>query len=211
VHTYFSAVETMKAIVKCKPVEKLSVLDEILTEKITQKSQAQVFRLNIHLRFHYCKTHRVHIFTRDATGLVYLPTQMDRTLHLTGDGKCSEIGWASTQPSSPAWANITLMIECTPERDCCYSVYSVISHPPPLLPTHRTNNSQKSTYHTIETINMQKSKKTLDFTILWLLFDFLSLKTDIYSKKTLKKTYFLLASFFHWRKSRTRILKNPDQ
>jgi hypothetical protein len=41
----------MKAIVKCKPVEKLSVLDEILTEKITQKSQAQVFRLNKHLRF----------------------------------------------------------------------------------------------------------------------------------------------------------------
>ncbi len=36
----------MKTIVKCKPVEKLSVLDEILTEKITQKSQAQVKKMS---------------------------------------------------------------------------------------------------------------------------------------------------------------------
>jgi hypothetical protein len=26
--------------------------------------------------------HRVHIFTRDETGLVYLPTQLERTLQL---------------------------------------------------------------------------------------------------------------------------------
>ncbi len=29
-------------------------------------------------------------------------------------------------PPSPARANFTLMTECTPERSCCYSVYSVV-------------------------------------------------------------------------------------
>jgi hypothetical protein len=29
----------------------------------------------------YCR-HRVHIFTRDETGLVYLPNQLERTLQL---------------------------------------------------------------------------------------------------------------------------------
>jgi hypothetical protein len=29
-----------------------------------------------------CKNHRVHIFTRDETGSVYLPTQLERTLQL---------------------------------------------------------------------------------------------------------------------------------
>ncbi len=29
-------------------------------------------------------------------------------------------------PPSPAWANFTLMMECTPESECCYSVYSVV-------------------------------------------------------------------------------------
>jgi hypothetical protein len=28
-------------------------------------------------------------------------------------------------PPSPAWANFTLMMECTPESSRCYSVYSV--------------------------------------------------------------------------------------
>jgi hypothetical protein len=28
---------------------------------------------------------------------------------------------------SPAWANFTLMIECTPESSVCYSMYSVVS------------------------------------------------------------------------------------
>jgi hypothetical protein len=28
------------------------------------------------------RTHRVHIFTRDETGLVCLPTQLERTLQL---------------------------------------------------------------------------------------------------------------------------------
>ncbi len=28
-------------------------------------------------------------------------------------------------PPSPAWANFTLMMECTPESNCFYSVYSV--------------------------------------------------------------------------------------
>jgi hypothetical protein len=29
-------------------------------------------------------------------------------------------------PPSPAWANFTLMMECTPESSRCYSVYSVL-------------------------------------------------------------------------------------
>jgi hypothetical protein len=29
-------------------------------------------------------------------------------------------------PPSPAWANFTLMMECTPESSRCYSVYSVV-------------------------------------------------------------------------------------
>ncbi len=29
-----------------------------------------------------CPNHRVHIFTRDETGSVYLPTQLERTLKL---------------------------------------------------------------------------------------------------------------------------------
>ncbi len=33
-------------------------------------------------------------------------------------------------PPTPAWANFTLMIECTPESDCCYSVYSVVHTTP---------------------------------------------------------------------------------
>ncbi len=42
--------------------------------------------------------------------------------NFTGDGKCNERGWACTPPPSPAWANFTLMIECTPESCRCYSV-----------------------------------------------------------------------------------------
>jgi hypothetical protein len=35
-------------------------------------------------------------------------------------------GGAPTPSTSPAWANFSIMIECTPESDCCYSVYSVV-------------------------------------------------------------------------------------
>ena len=72
-----------------------------------------------------CWTHRVHIFTRDETGLVCLPTQLD---NYTGDGKCNERGWATGvhPPPLPAWANFTLMMECTPESSRCYSVYSMV-------------------------------------------------------------------------------------
>ncbi len=70
------------------------------------------------------KVSGVHIFTRDETGLVYLPIQLERTLHFTGDGKCNERG-GHAPPPSPAWANFTLMMECMPESSRCYSVYSV--------------------------------------------------------------------------------------
>jgi hypothetical protein len=43
--------------------------------------------------------HRVHIFTRDETGLVCLPTAH---CNFTGDGKCNERGWACTpHPHQP--------------------------------------------------------------------------------------------------------------
>ncbi len=46
--------------------------------------------------------HRVHIFTRYETGLACLPTQLERTLQFTGDGKCNERGWACTpHPHQP--------------------------------------------------------------------------------------------------------------
>ncbi len=40
--------------------------------------------------------HRVHIFTRDETGPVYLPTQLERTLQLYWWCKCNRRGWACT-------------------------------------------------------------------------------------------------------------------
>jgi hypothetical protein len=33
--------------------------------------------------YDYSLVHRVYIFTRDETGLVYLPTQLERTLQLS--------------------------------------------------------------------------------------------------------------------------------
>jgi hypothetical protein len=66
------------------------------------------------------------IFTRDETGSVCLPPQLERNCNFTGDGKCNERGWACTPPHSPAWANFTLMMECTPESSRFFSVYSVV-------------------------------------------------------------------------------------
>ncbi len=51
--------------------------------------------------------HRVNVSTRDETGLVYLPTQLEYIATLL------------------AMVNFTLMMECTPESSRCYSVYSV--------------------------------------------------------------------------------------
>jgi hypothetical protein len=74
-------------------------------------------------------SHRVHILTRDETGLMCLPTQLERTLQLYcmvivnvmkgGRSEC-------TPPPLPAWANITLMMECMPESSRCNPVYSVL-------------------------------------------------------------------------------------
>ena len=58
-------------------------------------------------------------------GLCVCPLSWSGHCNFTGDSKCNERGWACTPPPSPAWANFTLMIECTPESSRCYSVYSV--------------------------------------------------------------------------------------
>ncbi len=65
----------------------------------------------------------VHIFNRDETGLVCLPTQLERTQQLVMVNVMKG-GWRAP-PHSPARPNFTLMIECTPESSRCYSVYSV--------------------------------------------------------------------------------------
>ncbi len=60
--------------------------------------------------------------------------------------------------------------------------------PPPLLPAHRTNNSYKSKYHNIETINMQKKvRKTLILLFCDFFLTFFPLKTDVKAKKLWKK------------------------
>ncbi len=41
-----------------------------------------VYAVYFTLYYYYSYYHRVHIFTRDETGLVYLPTQLERTLQL---------------------------------------------------------------------------------------------------------------------------------
>jgi hypothetical protein len=67
-------------------------------------------------------------FPRDETGLVCLPTQLERTIHcnFTGEGKCNERGVGVHPPPTPARANFTLITECTPESSGCNSVYSVV-------------------------------------------------------------------------------------
>ncbi len=74
----------------------------------------------------YWYYHRVHIFTRDETGLAY---------HSAGAYTATLLvmvnvvkGGGRAPPPSPVRANFTLMVECKPESgDCCYSVYSVYS------------------------------------------------------------------------------------
>jgi hypothetical protein len=47
---------------------------------------------------------------------VYLPTQLERMVNvMKGGGR-----------ETPAWANFTLLMECTPESSRCYSVDSVV-------------------------------------------------------------------------------------
>ncbi len=81
----------------------------------------------------FSPTEYVHIFTRDETGLVctvyaysagaYTATLLVMVNVMKGVGV--------HPPPSPAQANFTLMMECTPESSRCYSVYSVFSpiHP----------------------------------------------------------------------------------
>ncbi len=57
--------------------------------------------------------HRVHIFTRDETGLVYLPSPLTWSVHcnFTGDGKCNERVGVHPPPHQPglilpSWWNV---------------------------------------------------------------------------------------------------------
>jgi hypothetical protein len=37
-------------------------------------------------------------------------------------------GGGRAPPSSPVWANYSIMMECSPESGCCHSVYSVVQN-----------------------------------------------------------------------------------
>ncbi len=50
-------------------------------------------------------------------------------------------GGGRAPPPPPARANFTLMTECTPESDCCYSVYSVVYTLPPCVLAHTFHSS----------------------------------------------------------------------
>jgi hypothetical protein len=88
--------------------------------------------------------HRVHIFTRDETGSVYLPTQLEHTLQLYWwwymYGKCNERGWACTlhpqQPGLilPSWLNIRQNAVTTLFTLWRKALGRRAPHPPP--PTH---------------------------------------------------------------------------
>jgi hypothetical protein len=60
--------------------------------------------------------------------------QLSRSAHFNfvGDGNFSERGWASiSPPPSPAGANISIMMECTPKSGRCHSVcISVLNRVP---------------------------------------------------------------------------------
>ncbi len=53
-----------------------------------------------------------------------MPTQLERTLQIYLLVMANVLrGGGRAPPPSPAWANFTLMMKCTPESSCCYSVY----------------------------------------------------------------------------------------
>ncbi len=66
-----------------------------------------------------CWDHRVH--TGVDKGGVYLPSQLERTtqLYTLWVDRVKEIGRAP--PTSPGWANFSIMMECTPENGKCRS------------------------------------------------------------------------------------------
>ncbi len=59
------------------------------------------------------------------SGYCVCPLSWSVHCNFTGYGSCNERGWGVHPPPSPARANFTLMIECTPESSSHYSVYSV--------------------------------------------------------------------------------------
>ncbi len=70
--------------------------------------------------------HRVHILVEMKQGQCICPLSWSVHCNFTGEGKCSEGGWAGVHPPPlPARANFTLITECTPESSGCNSVYSV--------------------------------------------------------------------------------------
>ncbi len=61
-----------------------------------------------------------------------MPSQLEGIYHnLIRDGRQSEREWLGNghghaPPAPPAWADFTLMMECTPESGHCHSVYSAV-------------------------------------------------------------------------------------
>jgi hypothetical protein len=71
--------------------------------------------------------HRVHIFTRDETGLVYISAHSAGAYTATLLVMVNAMkGGGVDPPPTPAWANFTLVMECTPESGNYHSVHSVV-------------------------------------------------------------------------------------
>jgi hypothetical protein len=71
------------------------------------------------------KYHKVNILVEMQQGQCICPLSWSVHCNFTGEGKCSERGWACTPPPLPARAYFTLMMECTPEIGRYHSVYTL--------------------------------------------------------------------------------------
>jgi hypothetical protein len=62
---------------------------------------------------------------RVEKGRVYLPSQLERTPQVCIIVDIVKGGGACTPPF-PAWADFSIMINCSPESGRCHSVYSAL-------------------------------------------------------------------------------------
>jgi hypothetical protein len=76
----------------------------------------QIYLITIALEIGGCKSeaHSTYI-GRDETGRVYRPTQLERKLQLCDGNYSEKLVVGVHPPPSPAWANISIMMECTSE------------------------------------------------------------------------------------------------
>jgi hypothetical protein len=83
-----------------------------------------------------------YIWGRDEIQEVYLPSQLERTVHCNSvrDGIIEWMGVGVHSSSTPARADFSIMMECTPEIGYCHSVCTLCS---PLRWHQKTSSSLK--------------------------------------------------------------------